>query len=73
MTSNKTNILRLPAVIEKTGLSRSSIYAFIAKDQFPKPIKISSRISGWVEEEIDIHLQNRIEKSRSNGNAGEKL
>ena len=31
---------RLPDVIKVTGLSRSSIYLAISKNQFPKPIKI---------------------------------
>ena len=31
---------RLPDVIKVTGLSRSSIYLAISKNQFPKPIKL---------------------------------
>lgn len=47
-----TKILRLPLVKEITGLSRSSIYAMIAKGQFPKPLPLGTRAVGWLEEEI---------------------
>jgi prophage regulatory protein len=49
-------ILRLPEVINKTGLSRSTIYALIAKGTFPKQIKLSERTSGFFETEVDEYL-----------------
>ncbi len=45
-------ILRLPAVMARTGLSRSTIYEQIAKRQFPKPIKLGPRAVGWIESDI---------------------
>ena len=51
-------ILRLPAVKERTGLSRSTIYLQIAKGNFPSPISLGDRAVGWINE--------RIEESRSN-------
>jgi len=46
-------ILRLPQVIQKTGLCRSSIYASIAKGNFPKQLKLTKRTSGWLESEVN--------------------
>jgi len=40
-----TNILRLPDVMARTGLSRRSIYAYISNGSFPKPIELGPR--GW--------------------------
>lgn len=57
-------ILRLQAVIEKTGLSRSCIYDYIQKNRFPKPISIGDRSVGWVESEIDHWINQRIRQSR---------
>jgi prophage regulatory protein len=38
---DKEQFLKLPQVIALTALSRSSIYAFIQKNAFPAPVKIS--------------------------------
>ncbi len=52
-------MLRLPAVIVKSGLGRDSIYRGGREGWFPKPVKISKRASGWVESEIDAYLAAR--------------
>lgn len=41
-------ILRLPDVVNMTGLSRSTIYAEIAKGNFPQQVQLTGRRSvGW--------------------------
>jgi len=57
-------ILKLPATCKKTGKSRSSIYQGIADGTFPRPIKLGPRSVGWLEDEIDAWIQQRIEASR---------
>ncbi|MCF6808195.1 AlpA family transcriptional regulator [Thiotrichales bacterium 19S9-12] len=54
------NILRLPQVISVTNLSRATIYRLISQGDFPKQIKLGVRSSGWVQNEIDQWLDNRI-------------
>jgi len=44
--------LRLNSVKDLTGLSRSSIYAFIKQGTFPKQIKIGERAVAWDASEI---------------------
>lgn len=46
-------ILRLPDVIVRSGLSRSTIYRKMADGTFPTQIRISSHSSGWRETEVD--------------------
>lgn len=58
------NILRISQVKQRTGLSRSSIYAKSASGEFPSPIKLGSRASGWVEQEVDDWIEERIVSSR---------
>ena len=58
------NILKLPAVKEKTTLGRSSIYALAADGKFPKPIKLGARASGWLESEVNQWIADRIAESR---------
>ncbi len=60
-------ILRLPSVKELTGLSRSTIYLRISKDEFPAPISLGARAVGWIESEIEAWLSAQVEKSRKAG------
>ena len=59
-----TSLLRLNAVKARTGLSRSSIYLFIANGAFPKQVSLGARAVGWVESEISSWIESRIQKSR---------
>ena len=59
-----TNILRLPAVKTRTGLSRSTIYLRVSQGTFPKSVSLGARAVGWVEAEIQEWLQRQIEASR---------
>jgi len=58
-------ILRLPAVKVFTGLSRSTIYLRISKNEFPAPISLGGRAVGWLEEDIEKWLAEKIEASRT--------
>jgi len=46
-------ILRLPAVQERTGLSRSSIYKQMSEGTFPRSISLGARAIGWNEQVIE--------------------
>jgi len=65
-----TAILRLPAVLARTGLSRSTIYLRISEGNFPKPISLGGRAVGWVEAEINAWLNRQIEHSRQAASEG---
>ncbi len=57
-------ILRLPDVIKRVGLSRSSIYARVARGgDFPSPIKLGERAIGWPSSEIDKWIEEQIRKA----------
>ena len=58
------SILRLPAVKTRTGLSRSTIYLRVSQGTFPRPVHLGGRAVGWVEEEIQFWLAERIAASR---------
>ncbi|HEY3706357.1 MAG TPA: AlpA family transcriptional regulator [Terracidiphilus sp.] len=58
-------ILRLPAVKDRTGLSRSSVYEKIAAGDFPKPISLGARAVGWLESDIEAWIDGRVGVSRS--------
>jgi len=58
MTKSR-RILRLPQVIQKSGLGRDTIYRGGRENWFPKPVKLTERASGWFEDEIDQFLEQR--------------
>jgi prophage regulatory protein len=45
-------IIRLPTVLARTGLSRSTLYRKIAEGTFPAQLRISIHGAGWRESEI---------------------
>lgn len=45
--------LRLPQVIEMTGLSRSTIYLRMKEGTFPKSYKVGKYSVGWLESDIN--------------------
>lgn len=61
---NLQPLLRLPAVIQMTGLARSTIYRLIAEGEFPRSRRISSRLVAWSTADIAQWIDSR-EPSRS--------
>jgi prophage regulatory protein len=53
---NPRRALRLPCVMERTGLSRTHTYRLIKIGEFPAPHKLSERVSAWNEADIDAWL-----------------
>jgi prophage regulatory protein len=45
-------MLKLPAVVRETALSRSAIYAAIAVGRFPSPVRIGVRSVAWRSDDI---------------------
>jgi prophage regulatory protein len=59
ITADKPDrILRLPAVLDRTGLSRSTLYRKIQAGTFPKQVPISIRCAGWHESAVDAWMRN---------------
>ena len=49
--------VRIKDVVRMTGLSRSTIYRLIAKNQFPKQFKISMHSIAWRTSAIEQWIQ----------------
>jgi prophage regulatory protein len=50
-------MLRLPEVMSRSALRKSTIYALMKRGRFPRNRKISTRAVGWVEHEIEEFLR----------------
>jgi prophage regulatory protein len=58
------SILRLPAVIARTGLSRSTIYQRVSAGTFPQQISLGARAVGWIKQSITDWIEQQIAASR---------
>ncbi len=58
MTDVPDRILRLNAVLDRTGFSRSTLYRKMQNGTFPKNIQISARCAGWRESAINAWTSN---------------
>jgi prophage regulatory protein len=63
------DILRRRQVEARTGLSRSTIYQRMKEGTFPSPISLGSKAVGWLENELDAWLAERIKASRGESGA----
>ena len=59
-SSSPDHILRITAVLERTGLSRSTMYRKMQDGTFPKNIQISTRCAGWRESDVNDWMRNPI-------------
>jgi len=51
-------ILRIKAVLDRTGLTRSTMYRKMQDGSFPRSIQISTRCIGWNESAIEAWRRN---------------
>ena len=58
LANTGSRILRLKAVLERTGLSRSTLYRKIERGTFPQQVRISERCIGWRESDVQQWLSN---------------
>lgn len=58
-------VLRLPEVITKTGLSRTTLYTMSKAGQFPESISLGGKAMGWIEAEIDAWIEERMAARQS--------
>ena len=52
-------VLRLPAVMERTGLSKASIHRLANANDFPAAIRLACRAVGWPADRIDEWIYSR--------------
>jgi len=58
MAEHPDRILRLNAVLDRTGLSRSTLYRKIQAGSFPRQVAISTRCAGWRESAVSDWMMN---------------
>ncbi|MFM0463063.1 AlpA family transcriptional regulator [Paraburkholderia sediminicola] len=58
-------VMRMKDVVKKIGLCRATIYAMINRGEFPRPIRIGERATGWSESELEVWLARRAAARKS--------
>ncbi|MFZ2586658.1 MAG: AlpA family phage regulatory protein [Alphaproteobacteria bacterium] len=58
--------VRLPVVQAITGVGKSTIWNWVKEGRFPKPIKLSARVTCWSAEALHKWIEDKAE-----GNHGE--
>lgn len=56
-------LIRRPEVETRTGLSRSTIYDWIKRGEFPKPVALGARLVAWRESDVNAWLEARETKA----------
>lgn len=70
MTILTVKILRLPGVVQKTGIAKSTIYDWVNPKSprydstFPKQRRLGQQSVGWLESELDEWLLQRSSPSQ---------
>jgi prophage regulatory protein len=57
-------LLRLPDVLQATGLSRSTVYRMVAAHTFPAPVKVGKRAVRWRHDHVRPWIIGRPSASR---------
>lgn len=52
-------MLRIGAVEQVTGLGKSTIYRLIAANQFPTPVRLTSKVVAWRRSDLERWSQAR--------------
>ena len=52
-----TVFLRMPSVMQMTGLGRSTIYRLMAQQQLPCPVRLGVRAAAWRRSALDLWVQ----------------
>jgi prophage regulatory protein len=68
--SNSDRIIRLRTVLDRTGLSRSTLYRKIRAGIFPRQVKISINGAGWRETAVNRWIADPGSYRADNDNDG---
>jgi prophage regulatory protein len=52
-------IERLPQVLARVGIGRSTLYSMIQRGAFPAPLKLGTRAVGWLSTDVNAFIQTR--------------
>lgn len=60
-----TSILRLPDVEARCAVNRRTLYYWIERGLFPRPISLGPRTVGWLDRDVEAWINERAQASRA--------
>src|SRR5580692_8708577 len=57
-------LLRLPQVMQQTGLRKTTLYELQKEGSFPMRIQVTWNSVGWIEEEVNAWIAGRVAASK---------
>ena len=62
VSSKSVRLLRLPAVMEMTGISQTSVYRLVRENKFPQPVRVAvPKMTVWPSDKIEEWVQNQLD------------
>jgi Predicted transcriptional regulator len=61
--TNNHKLLRVPAVLDRLGISRASLYKRLKEPGFPQQVRYGGCVA-WIESEINLWIESCIRSSR---------
>lgn len=55
-------LLRLPRVLQLTGLKKTTLYGLIRRNGFPRPVQLTDRLVAWRSADVAVWAQGRETK-----------
>ena len=60
-----SHILRVPRVLARIGVSRSTLYQWVKDEECLPSVNLGERSVGWLESEVDEWIEARARRARS--------
>ena len=65
ISNSSVKLLRLPAVMEMTGLGRSTVYHLVQAKKFPQPTRVAvPKMTVWPSDVIEQWVQDQLSEGR---------
>jgi len=56
----RSRLMRLPEVVQMTGVSRSTIYRWMENGEFPRQISLGANTVAWLVSDVEDWIHRRI-------------
>jgi len=60
----KERFLRIPEIVQRTGMSKATVYNRINQGLFPKQIPIGANLVVWLESDVQKCMKEQTDKRR---------
>jgi prophage regulatory protein len=65
ISNSSVKLLRLPAVMEMTGLGRSTVYKLVQAKKFPEPVHVAvPKMTVWPSDVVEQWVQTQLDEGR---------